>query len=157
VFVNIVVLYGTESGNAELVAEDLGSQLRAEHEVEVADLRNWDPDSLTPDNFYLIVCSTHGEGDLPESAIPFGERIRASRPDLTGVRYVMFGLGDSFYEETYSQGSEIIDRLLTEAGAARVGDYGRHDASSWDLPSDLALVWLPNTLEAAAASSTQPR
>jgi MioC protein len=50
---------------------------------------------------------------------------------------------DTFYEETYSQGSEVLDRPLTELGAVRVGDYGRHDASSWDLGSDVALEWLP--------------
>ena len=70
-------------------------------------------------------------------------------PDLTGVRYAMFGLGDTFYEATYSQGSEHIDRRFTAQGALRVGEYGRHDASSWDLPSDVALEWLPGVLEAA--------
>jgi MioC protein len=38
-------------------------------------------------------------------------------------------------------------------GATRVGDYGRHDASSWDLPSDVALEWLPGVLGAEAKGS----
>lgn len=147
----IAVLYGTESGNAELIAEDLGAELAAEHEVEVADLRDFDPGRLEPSTFYVVVCSTHGDGELPESAIPFGAAIDEVRPDLTGVRYAMFGLGDSFYEETYSQGSEIIDRRFTELGAIRVGEYGRHDASSWDLGSDLALEWIPGVLAALEA------
>jgi MioC protein len=65
----------------------------------------------------------------------------------------MFGLGDTFYEETYSQGSEHLDRRFAELGATRVGDYGRHDASSWDLPSDVALEWLPGVLGAEAKGS----
>ncbi len=144
------VLYGTESGNSELIAEDLGAKLReTTDEVEVADLQDFDPQSITPDSFYVVVCSTHGEGDLPNTAIPFAEAFDAALPDLTGVRYAMFGLGDTFYEETYSQGSEHIDRRFTAQGAVRVGEYGRHDASSWDLPSDVALEWLPGVLEAA--------
>ncbi|MGK0741010.1 flavodoxin domain-containing protein [Leucobacter sp. Z1108] len=144
------VLYGTESGNSELIAEDLGAKLReTTDEVVVADLQDFDPQSITPDSFYVVVCSTHGEGDLPNTAIPFAEAFDAALPDLTGVRYAMFGLGDTFYEETYSQGSEHIDRRFTAQGAVRVGDYGRHDASSWDLPSDVALEWLPGVLEAA--------
>ena len=144
------VLYGTESGNSELIAEDLGAKLReTTDEVEVADLQDFDPQSITPDSFYVVVCSTHGEGDLPNTAIPFAEAFDAALPDLTGVRYAMFGLGDTFYEETYSQGSEHIDRRFTAQGAVRVGEYGRHDASSWDLPSDVALEWLPDVLEAA--------
>jgi len=148
--VKFTVLYGTESGNSELIAEDLGAKLReTTDEVEVADLQDFDPQSITPDSFYVVVCSTHGEGDLPNTAIPFAEAFDAALPDLTGVRYAMFGLGDTFYEETYSQGSEHIDRRFTAQGAVRVGEYGRHDASSWDLPSDVALEWLPGVLEAA--------
>lgn len=146
----ITVLYGTESGNSELIAEDLGAKIReSEAEVEVFDLQDFDPAALTPDSFYIVVCSTHGEGDPPNTALPFIEAFDAALPDLAGMRYAMFGLGDSFYEETYSQGSEHLDRRFTQQGAERVGDYGRHDASSWDLPSDVALEWLPGVLEAA--------
>lgn len=151
---NITVLYGTESGNSELIADDLGAKLRETFDqVEVFDLQNFDPADLTPDVFYIVVCSTHGEGDLPNTAIPFAEAFDAALPDLTGVRYAMFGLGDSFYDETYSQGSEQIDRRFAAQGAERVGEYGRHDASSWDMPSDIALEWLPGALEAAAIKS----
>lgn len=147
------VLYGTESGNSELIAQDLGTKLREEHDAEVEDLQEFDPADFTPERFYIIVCSTHGEGDLPNTAIPFYERFAGFETGLEGVRYAMFGLGDTFYEETYSQGSEHIDRRLAELGATRVGEYGRHDASSWDLPSDVALEWLPGIVEAAAASA----
>jgi MioC protein len=146
--VKITVLYGTESGNSELIAEDLGAKLReTAGEVEVFDLQGFDPAALSADTFYLIVCSTHGEGDLPNTALPFAEAFDASPPDLAGVRYAVFGLGDSFYEETYSQGSEHLDRRFAAQGAERIGEYGRHDASSWDLGSDIALEWLPGVLE----------
>ncbi|MBP1327376.1 MioC protein [Leucobacter exalbidus] len=147
------VLYGTESGNSELIAEDLGEKLRAGHDdVEVHDLQNFDPASLTAERFTIVVCSTHGEGDLPNTAIPFVEAFDAALPDLTGLQYAMFGLGDTFYEETYSQGSEHIDRRFTAQGGVRVGDYGRHDASSWDLGSDVAIEWIDGVLEAASAA-----
>jgi MioC protein len=147
------VLYGTESGNSELIAEDLGAKLNEEHEAEVVDLKDFDPNAMTPDSFYLVVCSTHGEGELPNTALPFFDALNAAAPDLTGVRYAMFGLGDTFYEETYSHGSEILDKRFTELGAKRVGEYGRHDASSWDLGSDLALEWLPGVIEAFEAET----
>ena len=151
---SICVLYGTESGNSELIAEDLGNKLRETFsDVEVHDLQDFDPKDLRPENFYLVICSTHGEGDLPKTALPFAEAFDEALPDLTGVRYAMFGLGDSFYE-TYSQGSEHIDRRFAQQGATRVGEYGRHDASSWDLPSDIALEWLPGVLEAADLTVT---
>ena len=147
------VLYGTESGNSELIAEDLGTKLREDHdEVEVFDLQDFNPADLSADQFYIVVCSTHGEGDLPNTAIPFAEAFDEVLPDMSGIQYAMFGLGDTFYE-TYSQGSEHIDRRFTAQGATRVGEYGRHDASSWDLGSDVALEWLPEVLEAASATA----
>jgi len=151
--VKFIVLYGTESGNSELIADDLGAKLRETNDdVEVSDLQDFDPADLTPEAFTIIVCSTHGEGDLPNTAIPFAEAFDRVLPDLTGLRYAMFGLGDTFYEETYSQGSEHIDRRFAAQGAERVGEYGRHDASSWDLPSDVALEWLARAASAAGVS-----
>ncbi|MEB4614744.1 flavodoxin domain-containing protein [Leucobacter sp. M11] len=149
---HITVLYGTESGNSELIAEDLGQALAADHEVTVSDLQDYDPAQLAGNALTLIVCSTHGEGELPNTAIPFAEALDALQPDLSGLRYAMFGLGDTFYEETYSQGSELLDRRFTELGGTRIGEYGRHDASSWDLGSDVALEWLPGVIEAFEAA-----
>ncbi|MDJ1370085.1 flavodoxin domain-containing protein [Gulosibacter molinativorax] len=145
------VLYGTESGNSELIAQDLGQKLQEEHEATVADLQDFEPEQFSAEQFYIIICSTHGEGELPNTALPFYEKFESFEADLSGVNYAMFGLGDTFYEETYSQGSEHIDRRLTELGATRIGEYGRHDASSWDLPSDVALEWLPAIVEEAAS------
>lgn len=147
----ISVVYGTESGNSELIAEDLGAKLRETmDEVEVQDLQDCDPASMNADTFYVVVCSTHGDGDLPDTAQPFAEAFDANLPDLSGVRYAMFGLGDKFYSGTYSQGSEHLDRRFATQGATRVGEYGRHDASSWkDVASEVALEWLPGVLEAA--------
>lgn len=152
----ITVVYGTESGNSELIAEDLGAKLREVHEeVEVFDLQDFDPADMSVDTFYLVVCSTHGTGDLPDTALPFAEAFDAVLPDLTGVRYAMFGLGDTFYSGTYSQGSENLDRRFAAQGATRVGEYGRHDASSFDFASEVALAWMPGVLEAAGIQSAQ--
>ena len=144
---NIHVLFGTESGNSELVASDVFDALAEEHDVELDDLAEIAPADLSPDTLYLIVCSTHGDGEPPQSALPFIERVRREQPSLAGVRYAMFGLGDSTYS-TYSQGSEHVDTLLAELGATRVGTYGRHDAASRDDASELATQWAEEVLAA---------
>ncbi|MFJ6302210.1 flavodoxin domain-containing protein [Pseudarthrobacter oxydans] len=143
---NIVVLYGTESGNAETVADDLASDLAAES-VRAVDMTDATLEDLTPDAFYLVICSTHGDGDLPSSAVPFAELLDNEKPNLSGIRYAMFGLGDSSYE-TYSRGSERIDERLTVLGATRVGEYGRHDASDGSLPNDSAVEWAKGVVSA---------
>lgn len=141
-----VILYGTESGNAELVAEDLAAELVGDRDVSVYDMSDFDVTDFNADDFYLVVCSTHGDGELPGGAKPLLAALNTELPDLTGIRYAMFGLGNSTYE-TYSQGSEIIDRRFTELGAERVGIYGRHDACDGSLPNDDAVEWARGLLE----------
>jgi MioC protein len=145
----IRVLYGTDGGNAELVAEDLGEHLRASTpHVSVANLRNFDPTDFVPGPLYVVICSTHGNGELPASAVPFAEAFDAAPPDLTGVTYAMFGMGDRFYADTYSKGSEHLDRRLSERGATRIGEYGRHDASAWNDPTETAIDWITSVRDA---------
>lgn len=144
-----VILFGTESGNAEMVAEDL--ELEVEGEVTVEDMTDFELDELSADDFYILVCSTHGDGELPTGARPFFAALESAAPDLSGYTYAVFGLGDSSYE-TYSHGSEIIDEKLTELGAQRVGTYGRHDASDGSLPNDSAVEWARDLLASRIAA-----
>lgn len=136
-----VILFGTESGNAELVADDLADAL--EGDVVVEDMSTFAPADLTAEDFYIVVCSTHGDGDLPQGAQPFYDALDAEKPDLAGVEYAVFGLGDSSYK-THSRGSEIISEKLTSLGARRVGAYGRHDSADGSAPNDAAFEWLEN-------------
>jgi MioC protein len=147
----ITVLYGTESGNAELVADDVVASLEEEHEVVLLDLQDFDVTGFQPGTLHLIVCSTHGEGDLPESARPFAAVLDVTPADLTDVQYAMFGLGDSTYEH-YSRGSEHIDERLAAHGGTRVGVYGRHDAASGDDASRLAVGWAASVVSETESS-----
>ena len=149
---NITVLYGTESGNAETVADDILEEFDGQFEVTGLDMGDAGAGDLDPASIYLVLCSTHGEGGLPASAVPFAEMLDEEKPDLSGIRYAMFGLGDSSYE-IYSRGSERIDERLAALGAMRVGEYGRHDASDGSLPNDPALAWARETLPALAQLS----
>jgi MioC protein len=131
------VLYGTETGNAEMLAEDIASHIGA----GVTNLADFDPADFDSGTLYLIVCSTYGDGELPASARPFAERMAAQTPDLSGLRFAVFGMGDSEYPETFNFGGKRIEDLLTGAGAQMVGERVTHDASGPDMADDLALPW----------------
>src|SRR5699024_2600211 len=48
----VTILFGTESGNAELVAEELGTVLGQVPDVEVSDLSSVSPPDLCPERSY---------------------------------------------------------------------------------------------------------
>ncbi|MCM5705082.1 cytochrome P450 [Larsenimonas salina] len=152
----VSILFGTESGNAELVAEELEQALEGRCTVDIADLGDIEPDDLAPERFYLMVCSTYGDGDVPGGANAFYQALRERAPDLEGIRFASLGLGDSSYAKTYSRGSELLTEALTACGARRIGEYGRHDASGSLSASDVALDWAEGVLVLAASESSTP-
>lgn len=150
----IRIIFGTESGNAELTAYEIEEALSDRFETTVENMADVDVAAIDPGAFYFVVCSTYGEGELPYSAKPFHEALTSASPDLSGLRYAVLGRGDTAYLKTYSRGGEIIDALLAELGAQRVGEIARHDASDWDIPDDFAATWSNAVMESAAARQT---
>ena len=138
----INILYGTETGNAEMLCEDIEANLAADHEVTLTNLEDATLENLTAEGAYIFVCSTYGDGDLPASAIDFGAMIETEKPDLSAMKFSIFGLGDMDYEETYNNGSQRLLDLLTGCGATQHGPRGLHDASSGTPPEDSALPWV---------------
>ncbi len=147
----IAILFGTETGNAEMLAEDIATELEADHETSAADLAGTDPEDLKAADLNVIVCSSYGDGELPASAKPFAERLSAEEPDLAGVRFAIFGLGDSEYAETYGFGSMKLAELLVKRGASALGDRPVHDAAGDELSEDVALPWIRDIIEGVQA------
>jgi MioC protein len=148
---NITVLYGTETGNAEMLAEDVAAHLEGDHEVTCTNLSDFAPADFTADHFYLVICSTYGDGELPSSAKPFAEAMEQARPDLAGIHFAIFGLGDTEYDATHNFGSQIVADMLKGRGAIQVGERVIHDASGAHMADDLAMEWADASVELARA------
>ena len=141
----VSVIYATESGNSEMLAEDLVSGIGDEYGAEVLSIDEVDPANLEPETFYAFVTSTYGEGDLPETGQTFVEALASKQPDLSAVRFGVFGLGDTSYE-TFNHGSTTLMEALLARKASMIGERGTHDAASGEMPEDIALPWLKNLL-----------
>lgn len=150
----ISVLYGTETGNAEMLAEDIASHLSG-HDCSVSNLSDITPADLDAGGLYLIVCSTYGDGELPASAKPFADRMQATKPDLSGLNFAVFGMGDSEYPETFNFGGKRIEALMTAAGAKMLGQRVTHDASGSDMPEDLAMPWADTIVDLAETARSE--
>lgn len=148
----VVVLFGSEMGTAELAADAAAGELRASYVVTVHDMMDFDVDDLDVRDFHVLVCSTYGSGDLPTAAEPFFEQLDDRRPDLTGLHFAVFGLGDIVYDDTFNRGGEICAEKFADLGAVQVGEHGRHDASGTIRPQDQARAWA-RTLPIGALTS----
>lgn len=138
----LTLLVGTMTGTAQLVAQEL-ELVWDDGEVNVETLLMDDLDSsvFEREGVFLIVTSTYGQGDVPDNAKAFYEELKAKRPDLSRVRYGVFGLGDRTYAETFNFGGKRFDDVLGELGAQRIGERVQHDASSGVLPEETAEEW----------------
>ncbi|KAA0084536.1 nitric oxide synthase [Mycolicibacterium sp. P9-64] len=143
----INILFGTESGNAELVADDIAEAFNdADIDAQVVDMEDFDVTELPTAGTVVVITSTYGEGELPATTQPFEDALVAQKPDLTGLRFAAFGLGDSSYE-TYNNAIGILTKDLIALGAVQLGETGRHDAVSGDSFTDVASTWAKTILD----------
>ena len=138
----LILLVGTMTGTAQLVAQELELVWDdGDLKVETLLMDRLDSSVFEREGTFLLVTSTYGQGDVPDNAKALFEDLKAKRPDLSRVRYGVFGLGDRTYAETFNFGGKRFDDLLQELGAQRVGARVQHDASSGVLPEEMAVEW----------------
>lgn len=143
----IKILFGTESGNAELVADDIADAFAAaDTDAETIAMEDFDVTELPDAGTVVVITSTYGEGELPATSQPFEDHLLAEKPDLSSLRFAAFGLGDSSYE-TYNNAIAILTKDLTGLGAVQIGETGRHDAVSGDSFTDVATAWAKTILD----------
>jgi MioC protein len=138
----VTILVGTMTGTAQLCAQEMELALDdGETGVETLMMDNLDASVFSRPSVFLICTSTYGQGDVPDNARALYEHLKQARPDLSHVRYGVFGLGDRTYAETFNFGGKRFDDILSELGAKRIGERHMHDASSGILPEETALEW----------------
>jgi MioC protein len=138
----VTILVGTMTGTAQLCAQEMELALDdGETSVETLLMDALDASVFSRQGVFLVCTSTYGQGDVPDNARNFYEGLKAARPNLSHVRYGVFGLGDRTYAETFNFGGKRFDELLAELGAERIGERHMHDASSGILPEETALEW----------------
>ena len=138
----ILILVGTESGNAQMVADALKPVLvAAGHKVDVTDKAATVGDLLAHEVF-LVVSATHGTGEIPTNILPLAETLEREQPDLSGHRYGVVALGDRTYQDTFCGGGKKLDGVFAACGARKLGERLEVDASSQPLPVEEALGWI---------------
>ncbi len=114
----VTILYATQGGNARSVAETLAENATARGLApRLISADSYRPRELARERLLLVVISTQGEGEPPESAHELFKYLQGKRvPRLERLKYAIFGLGDSSYEQ-FCQASRELDELLKGQGA----------------------------------------
>ncbi|XP_075396932.1 methionine synthase reductase [Tenrec ecaudatus] len=126
-----LLLYATQQGQAKAIAEEIGVQAVARgFSADLHCMSELDKYDLKTETAPLVVVvSTTGTGDPPDTARPFVKKIqdRTLPTDfLAHLWYGLLGLGDSEYTY-FCNGGKVIDKRLQELGARHFCETGHAD------------------------------
>jgi len=122
----IKLIYGSDTGNTELVTEDITKLL---DDVEVTTVADLTPEDWDHDKFILGI-PTWYDGELQSDWEDYFEEFKTV--DFTNKTVAIFGLGDQLgYEEWFCDGIGILAEVIMENGGKVIG-YTEKD-NSYDL------------------------
>ncbi|XP_012584723.1 PREDICTED: S-adenosyl-L-methionine-dependent tRNA 4-demethylwyosine synthase isoform X1 [Condylura cristata] len=141
VFVSgVKIFYGSQTGTAKGFATVLAEEVSSlDLPVAVINLKEYDPDDhlaeeVTSKNVCAFLVATYTDGRPTESAEWFcrwledaAKDFRFGKTYLKGMRYAVFGLGNSAYVSHFNKVGKNVDKWLWMLGAHRVMSRGEGD------------------------------
>ncbi len=149
---SLLVLYGSQSGNAETFAKKVGREAGARgFAPRVLGLDSIEAPALAQEKNILLITSTWGEGDMPDNAIGFWDALNknGSSPSLSGVNYAVLALGDRNYGDTFCLAGRKFDDRFSELGGQRIFDRVDCDVD-FEEPAE---EWMHGVFEALGATT----
>jgi len=117
--VPVTILFGSQTGTAEGLAKKLFKTLKkGNFEPEIHDLAAYDPARLTSEKNLMVITSTYGDGEPPDSAADFHSLLMSdAAPRMDGVSFTVLALGDSGYPDFCKCGIEFDTRFESLGGS----------------------------------------
>ena len=139
----ILILYGTETGNSELLAMDAEKIATAKgFDASINGMDEVSTDDLASCSNLLIICSTWGDGEQPDNAIElYDSSIELEDNYLQNVNFAVLALGDTAFDLFCEAGIQW-DSILEQKGANRINERIDCD-TDYD---DYAEEWLEETI-----------
>ncbi|KAL0973167.1 hypothetical protein UPYG_G00199840 [Umbra pygmaea] len=129
----VKIFYGSQTGTAKGFATELEEEVRALGiPAEVIDLKNYDPDDRLADecsnkSVCVFLLATYTDGQPTENAKWFCKWLEEASTDfrygktyLKGLRYAVFGLGNSVYVDHFNTVSKNVDKWLWKLSGVRI-------------------------------------
>ena len=142
------ILFGSQSGNSEELAAKFAKRATDYGlDTTVHDMDGFDLSTLPGMKRVLIICSTWGEGEMPDNAEELWLQASAdSAPKIPEVNFSVLALGDTSYEFYCESGKDWDDRLQ-QMGATRLVERVDCDVDY----DSAAAVWAIDALAVMAA------
>lgn len=141
----VEIITGSTLGGAEYVGDHLSELLNKEGiETNIHNFANLD--DVPAQGIWLIITSTHGAGDYPDSIAPFIQSLKDTPPKMSDVRFAVIAIGDSSYDTFCGAGRDARETLL-DIGATELCEHLEIDILAQSVPEDAAQDWLTQHIE----------
>ena len=142
----VTVLWASQTGNAEALAEGFTKRLRdAGIAVESSAMADFPITKLHSRKTLALISSTFGDGDPPDNGESFWRSLSHADTCLESVNYAVLALGDPNYDRFCQHGKQLDQRLL-ELGATRLLERVDCD-TEFEERADAWLTQLQQTLD----------
>jgi|TARA_R100000030_G_scaffold74725_1_gene57887 flavodoxin I len=132
----IKLIYGTDTGNTELIKEDIVRLLDKE-DIETINVADITPEDWNSHTYYILGIPTWYDGELQSDWESYFEEFKTI--DFTGKKVAIFGLGDQLgYDEWFCDGVGILGKVVIKGGGKLIGYTQKDD--SYDFETSLALA-----------------
>ena len=119
---DIHILYGSQSGNSEGLADKWKREAtKYGLNPTVHDMDGFDINSMSGMSRVMIVCSTWGEGEMPDNAEELYEAAVGVGKILTNTHFSICALGDTGYD-LFCQSGKDWDKTMEDMGGSRIHD-----------------------------------
>ncbi|KAI0920248.1 hypothetical protein AcV5_010040 [Taiwanofungus camphoratus] len=126
----LTILYATETGNAQDIADRIAQQCRRLHlHAYIHSMDDYSPSELISEHLVIFVVSTTGSGKEPRAMTPLWNMLlRSDLPEdlFEDFAFAVFGLGDTAYEK-FCWPAKLLSRRLASLGAIELCVRGEAD------------------------------
>ncbi|MEL6613985.1 MAG: flavodoxin family protein [Bacteroidota bacterium] len=138
----ILVLVGTQTGNSELVAEEVADHLAdLGFECDLTDMADAYPELLADYRQAIVVMCTWSDGTPPDNAVAFMEGVEEVEPSLAHLVFGMIALGDHDYDPYYCVAAYRLADRFERLGAHRALEHLDIDGTPRVSHYDAAKAW----------------
>lgn len=117
-----LILYGTLTGNTEMVAQKIQSLLQAAgKDIAIKNVNEASSDDVAAVKNLLVVASSTWDDGLPCSDMVAFLEENPNLPALTGKKIAFFGCGDSNYQQ-FCGAVDKLEAQFTQLGGQKITD-----------------------------------